>query len=424
MHLHAILTVIIFLTTIVAIVAERFHRAAVVLLGAGLLILLGVITQHEAIAAIDFNSLGLLSGMMIFAAVIKRTGLFQYLAIKAAKTARGEPWIVMLFSCVVTAILSSVLENVATLLLVIPITFIMAETLRINPLPFLLIQTFAANIGGVSTLIGDPPNMIISSAAHLTFIDFLIHLTPVVLIIGATFLVTFGIFYRRRLVSLPEHKEQIMRFDERKNITDPRLLRHAVIILLLTIVGFIVHRQLHLEPATIALSGAVLLLLFTGIDLDEIFMEGDWSILFFLIGTFIVVDGLRHVGLIDMMAHGIVALTDGNPLLTTLLILWGAGLFCIFINNIPFTIAMVPLIQLIGEMTGIPMNPLWWALALGAGLGGNGSPVGSAANLVMISIAKKYGYPLRFGEFARFGIPVVIGSLLIASAYLYLRYFM
>ena len=420
---QTLISLIIFITTLVFVSLEKINRTVIALSGALLFILLKILTQNEAFLAVDFNTIGLLTGMMVMVSIIKRTGLFQYLAIKISKLAHGNIFYLLFFLSIITGILSSILDNVTTIILIVPITLAICENLEISPVPLVLSEIFASNIGGTATLIGDPPNIIIGSAAHLSFMDFIINLAPFVLILLILLPFFVRLFYKKEISqNVKEAWGRVEKFDEKKAIEDPILLKKSLMVFLLTISVFIFHHNLGLEAATVALAGATLLLLVGNIDPAETFLEVEWSTLFFFIGLFVVIAGVEKVGIIQWLSNKIITLTKGNLTLTTLMVLWVSGITCSFINNISYTISMVPVIHNIGAATTFNLTPVWWALSLGACLGGNGTFIAAAANLVGINILKRQGKIITFKDFFRVGLPIMLISIVLSSAYLYLRY--
>lgn len=420
---QTLIALIIFITTLVFVSLEKINRTVIALSGALLFILLKILTQQEAFLSIDFNTIGLLTGMMIMVSIIKRTGLFQYLAIKISKLAHGNIFYLLFFLSIITGILSSILDNVTTIILIVPITLAICENLEISPVPLVLSEIFASNIGGTATLIGDPPNIIIGSAAHLSFMDFIINLAPFALILLILLPFFVRLFYKKEISqNIKDAWERVEKFDEKKAIEDPVLLKKSLMVFLLTILVFIFHHNLGLEAATVALAGATLLLLVSNIDPADTLLEVEWSTLFFFMGLFIVVAGVEKIGLFQWLSNKIINLTKENLTLTTLAILWVSGISTSVINNISYTISMVPVIQNIGEATSFNLNPLWWALSLGACLGGNGTFIAAAANLVGVNILKRQGIIITFKDFFRIGFPIMLISMLLSSIYLYFRY--
>jgi len=420
---QTIIALIIFMVTLIFVSLEKINRTVITLGGALLFILIKILNQQEAFLAIDFNTIGLLTGMMVMVSIIKKTGLFQYLAIKISKLAKGNIFYLLFFLSIITGIFSSVLDNVTTVILIIPITLAICENLEISPVPLILSEIFAANIGGTATLIGDPPNIIIGSAAHLSFMDFILNLAPFILVLLILLPFLVRLFYKKEMSqNIEEAWEKVEKFDEKKAIEDTLLLKKSLLIFFLTISAFIFHHKLGLEAATVALSGATLLLLISNIDPAETFLEVEWSTLFFFMGLFIIIAGVEKVGIIQWLSNKIINLTRGNLALTTLSILWVSGISCSFINNISYTISMVPVIHNIGMMTSFNLNPVWWALSLGACLGGNATFIAAAANLVGVNILKRQHIVITFKDFFRVGFPIMLISLILSSVYLFLRY--
>jgi Na+/H+ antiporter NhaD/arsenite permease-like protein len=434
---HLVLAASILLLTYAVIISERFNRAIVALIGASLVIGLGVLTQEEAIRGIDFNTLGLLTGMMVLVGITKESGVFQFLAIKAAKVAKGKPWGILVMLSIVTAVLSAFLDNVTTVLLVAPVTLLIADELKINPYPLLFAEINASNTGGTATLIGDPPNIMIGSATSLTFNDFAINLSPVILVVFSVTLIPLWWMYGKTLTASPEAQNRIMAFDEYQAIRDVFLLKQCLAVFGLVIIGFILAHPLHLEPATTALGGAALLLLLVTFPLDtekaghkvhELFGQVEWITIFFFCGLFIIVAGVEHAGLLKQLADWTLALTSGDFTITLLAILWVSAVLSAIVDNIPFVATMIPMIKdmlPIFEQNGISSEQvvgLWWALSLGACLGGNGSLIGASANLIVAGIAERNGVQFRFIPFLKVAFPLMTLQVLIASIYVWWRY--
>jgi len=415
----------IFVLTYVVIITEKFNRALVSLVGASLMILTGILSQEMAIEKVDFNTLGLLIGMMIIVAISQKTGMFQYLAIKSAKLVKGEPWWILVMLTLTTAIFSAFLDNVTTVLLIVPITLLITDELKIDPYPFLFMEILASNIGGTATLIGDPPNIMIGSAAKLTFMDFIINIAPVIPLILITTLVPIWFIYGKEMKVEERLKLGIMKFDEKEAIKDVGLLKKSLTVLVIVIFGFIFQHQIHMEFAIIAMSGAVVLLLISGENPQHIFEKVEWETIFFFIGIFIIVTGIKVAGLIKLMAETVISLSGGNMMIIAFTVTWLSAIASAFIGCIPFVATMIPMIKDIGEIAGNQeiIRPLWWALSLGACLGGNGTIIGSAANVIVAGIADRQGTPIRFLKFMKLAFPLMLLSVLISWVYIYLRYF-
>lgn len=408
----------VFLVTFILIVSEKINRTVAAMLGAMVLLVIKIITQENAVEFIDYTTVGVLVGMMIIVSIIKRTGLFQYLAIKMAKLSEGDPMKIIIAFGIMTGVLSSFLDNVTTILLMIPVTLVISKLLKINPIPFIMTEVISSNIGGTATLIGDPPNIMIGSEGGIGFLDFIVNLTPVVIVILIMTVFIMRFVYKNELIVEEKLKKEIMKLDEYSAITDKTLLTKSLIVLGLVILGFFMHEHLGYESSTVALAGATVLLLISGVELDEILVEIEWPTIFFFIALFTIVGTLEEVGVISMMAKEIVGLTKGNLLLTGLIILWASAILSAFLDNIPFVATMIPLIKGMGVMTGMNIMPLWWALSLGACLGGNGTLIGASANVVTVGIMEKEGYKITFKDFIKIGFPMMILSIIVSTIYL------
>ncbi|WP_339322740.1 ArsB/NhaD family transporter [Paenibacillus sp. FSL W8-0194] len=424
MENQAILAIGIFLVIYGFIIAEKIHRTIVAMIGGTLMVVLGIVDQETALHHIDFNTLGLLVGMMIIVGVTAETGLFKYIAVVAAKKAKGEPVRILIALALITAVGSAFLDNVTTVLLMVPVTFSITKQLRVNPVPFLITQIIASNAGGTATLIGDPPNIMIGSAVkELSFMDFIVNLAPIAALVMAVYIPIFIFLFRKKIQTTNELKQTIMEMDESELITDRGLLRKCLIVLGLTILGFFTHQLLHLESATVALAGAFLLLLLTGEHMmEEAFAKVEWTTIFFFVGLFVLVSGLIETGVIAKLAEQAIELTGGDLVTTSMLILWLSAIASAFLDNIPFVATMIPMIQEMGHMGVSNLEPLWWSLALGACLGGNGSLIGASANLIVAGMSGKEGHPIRFVQFLKYGFPLMLLSIVLSSIYVYFRY--
>ncbi len=424
---------IVLVATYAVIMSEKVNRAVVALLGSTLLILLGIMTQEAAVRGVDFNTIGLLVGMMIIVAITKRCGVFQFLAIWAARKARAHPAGIMFMLQIITAVVSAFLDNVTTVLLVVPVTMVITEELGVSPYPYLVSQIFASNIGGTATLIGDPPNILIGSLVGLTFNQFVVNLAPVVVVVLAVTCGMFHLLWGRRLKATPEARARIMRFDAAGAISDRRLLAQSLTVIALVIAGFVFAHPFGIQPATTALFGAALLMLLYcfGQSAEEqservqtVFNEVEWITIFFFVGLFIVVGGVEQTGLLTLAAKKLVALTGGDLTTTAIAILWASAILSAIIDNIPFVATMIPLIHNMAPTFGGPegLLPLWWALSLGACLGGNGTLVGASANLTVAGLAERAGHPIRFVPYMKVAFPTMLISIAIANVYLLFRY--
>ncbi|MBU0483822.1 MAG: ArsB/NhaD family transporter [Proteobacteria bacterium] len=429
----------VFLLSYVLIISERVHKAIVAICGASLMIGLKILDQHEAFHleayGVDWNVIFLLISMMIIINLMRPCGIFEYIAIKSAKVGRGDPVRIMIIFAVVTAILSALLDNVTTVLLLAPVTLLIAEALKVEPIPYLIVEAVASNIGGTATLIGDPPNIMIASKAKLDFMDFIYHLAPVVVVMMMALILVIYLFFRKKMQTTEELKQRVLAMNEKHAIKDPVMLKKSLFVLALVLVGFIFHGVFHYEPATVALFGAGLLLLLSGVrEPHHIFAEVEWPTIFFFIGLFIIVGGVVKVGLIQWMSLKMLAVTQGNLLHTSMLLLWFSAIASAIVDNIPYVATMNPLIidmaqQLWPEETGLALiqhpdlMPLWWSLALGACLGGNGSPIGASANVIVVGMAEKAGHRISFMKFVAYGAPVMILTVFIAMIYIRLRYY-
>lgn len=437
--IDVVLSAGIFVGSYVLIISEKVHKTVVALAGASLLLALGVVNQDDSFfsreTGIDYEVIFLLVGMMIIINITRKTGLFQWTAIKAIKLAKGHPIRIMLFLSLATALLSAVLDNVTTVLLMAPVTLALAKKLDIDPVPFLISEVLASNIGGTATLIGDPPNIMIASKASLTFMDFIIHLTPAVLLIMAAHFLSVRFIFRKGLHVSDEVREEMMALDERAAIEDHALLRKCLFVIGLTLAGFIFHGVLGMQPATVALLGAATLFLLAGEHPHDILRDVEWTTIFFFIGLFIMVGALIKVGLIEELSKSVLGMTQGNMAATSMFIMWFSAFASAAVDNIPYVATMNPLIIDMAhglwpglEGTELLQNPallpVWWSLALGACLGGNGTLIGASANVVVAGISDKHGYPISFKRFTAYGFPLMIQSVFIAMLYVLVRYYL
>lgn len=425
----------IFVLTYVLVIAERINRSIIALLGGGVMIISGLLSQEEAVRGIDFNTIALLTGMMILVSISRRCGMFEYLAIWSAKKGRAQPWAMLAMLSLVTAVVSAFLDNVTTVLLIAPVTLSITRQLEVPAYPFLFAEVFASNIGGTATLIGDPPNIMIGSAADLSFNDFIIHVAPAIAVVMTVQLVMTHLVWGKRLRATPQARERVLALDERSMIVDPALTRISLAILGAVIAAFVLARPLHLEPGTIALFGAAVLMLCHNIEhhreieqqtlkVTATFNDIDWITIFFFVGLFVIVHGVDAAGILDLAARRLLAATREDPAATTVVILWGSAVISAIVDNIPFVAAMIPLIKGMAPHLGGAdhITPLWWALSLGACLGGNGTLIGASANLAVAGIAERSGIGFSFLTFTKYGLGMMLVSVGISHLYLWLRY--
>ena len=418
--------VIIFVTAYALIISEKVHRTIVGIFGAMLMILFGIISQETAIHHIDFNTLGLLMGMMIIVNITSETGLFNYLAIWAAKKVKAQPVALLVALSALTAVCSALLDNVTTVLLTVPVTFAITQQLKVDVKPFLIAQIISSNIGGTSTLIGDPPNIMIGSAVGLSFGDFIVNLTAPAIFIFAVTVAILLMIYKSELHTQPELQDKVMRIDEKKKLTDIGLLKKCLAVLAFTITLFVLHGVLGLESATCALTGAGLLLLITATEneamIAKVLSKIEWLAIFFFAGLFVLVGALVETGVIKALAAEAIKITNGSVPATAILILWMSAIASAFIDNIPFVATLIPLIKDMGEMGLSNLDPMWWSLALGACLGGNGTLIGASANVVVASMAAQRGRAISFIDFMKIAFPLMILSIIISTVYVWIRY--
>jgi Na+/H+ antiporter NhaD/arsenite permease-like protein len=411
----------VFLIAYALIATERFDRTLIALLAGLSLVAVGIIDQDEAFRAVDWNVIFLLAGMMVIAGALRQTGFFRWLGVRSAQLSRGNPVRLLIALSLVTAFVSAFIDNVTTVVLLTPVVLSISRTLGISPMPYLISIILASNIGGTATLIGDPPNILIGSASGLDFLDFLVNLTPVILVVFGAFAVTMVLLFRGQLQVPDAQREAALEAVDEEIITDRGLLIRTLVILGLVIVGFLVHGLLGLEVATIALLGATALLLVSGLDVNEALRGVEWVTLFFFVGLFILVEAVVQTGIVSGVANAIMEATGGDPGATTMALLWFSAGASAIIDNIPYTATAIPIVdQLIAA--GLPSDALWWSLALGACLGGNLTIVGASANVVVANLAERGGHPIRFWQFLRYGAVATLSSMVISSAYVWWRY--
>ncbi len=421
MDTNQIIAIVIFVVVMLAIMTEKLHRSLAAIVGAMVVLALHVMPFDAAMEHIDFNTLGVLLGMMLFVSVVKLSGVFEFLAIKCARLAKGDPWKIMLLFVLLTAVLSAFLDNVTTVLLIGPMTLTVCKLLDVNPIPFFMTEILASNIGGTATLIGDPPNIMIGSAAGYSFFDFILYDAPAVAIILVAILGVFYALYGRKMNVDDEHKARIMELDEHAQIKNRRLLKQSVVMTALVVVGFMAHGALGLESCIIALGAAGIIMLISGESIEEALSNVEWTTLSFFAGLFVIVGALAETGVIGMLANGLIDATGGNVFITMLVLLIGSAVISSFLDNIPFVATMIPIL-LAMESTGMDVTPLWWAVSLGACLGGNGTLIGASANVVLSDISKKHGHEITFAKFFKTGFPIMLLTILIAGVYLVVRF--
>jgi Na+/H+ antiporter NhaD/arsenite permease-like protein len=425
---------IVLAATYATIMSERVNRAIVALVGAGVMIVVGVLDQQEAVKGIDWNTIGLLTGMMILVSISRRSGMFQYLAVWSARAAKAHPAGILFILQITTAVLSAFLDNVTTVLLIVPVTLAICKTLKVPVYPYLFAEIFASNIGGTATLIGDPPNILIGSQVGLSFNEFVIHLTPVIVVVMVVQALIIHFLWGKDLRASHDAEERVMAMRPADSIEDWKLLKQSLAVLGIVMIAFVLARPLHLEPATIAMSGAAILMLLdnwthhaekAAHNIHSTFGDVEWITIFFFIGLFIVVHGVDVGGLLQLLANKLVAATGGNMANAGYAILWASAFLSAIVDNIPFVATMIPLIKSMAPAYGGAQHvePLWWCLSLGACLGGNGTLIGASANLTVAGISEREGVPFRFMTYTFYALPMMIVSVAICNVYVWLRYF-
>lgn len=419
--------VVVFVVAYGLIASEKVNRVVAALAGAAVMLAVGIVGPSDAFfseeTGVDWNVVFLLFGMMVIVGVLRQTGVFEYVAIWAAKRARGRPFRVMTLLCLITAIASAGLDNVTTVLLIAPVTLLVCERIGVRPVPFLIAEALASNIGGTATLVGDPPNLIVASRAGFTFNDFLVNLAPLVVVLLAAFVALSRVLFRRDFEADPDQVAEVMELDEREAIQNPRLLVRSLIVLAAVLAGFSLHSVLHLEPSVVALLGAGLLVAISGLEPSTYLADIEWETLLFFAGLFILVGSLVKTGAIDHLAEGLAVATGDSPARAMMLLLWGSAVLSALVDNIPYVATMAPVVeQLVNQGPLAGNQGLWWALLLGADLGGNATAIGASANVVVTGIAKRNGHPISFWEFTKYGSVVAAVTLALATPYLLLRY--
>jgi Na+/H+ antiporter NhaD/arsenite permease-like protein len=430
---------VIFLLAYALIISEKVHKTVIAIFGAALMLVLKILHQHEAFHmeeyGVDWNVIFLLISMMIIINLMRPTGIFEYIAVKSAKAGKGDPFRIMVVFAIVTAVLSALLDNVTTVLLITPVTLLIADALDVDPIPYLISCALASNIGGTATLIGDPPNIMIASKAQLNFMDFIYHLTPVVLVLMVFYILAIKIIWGKKLVTRDELKARIMSMNEKEAIKDPVMLKKSLFVLGVVLTGFVFHGMLHFQPATVALFGAGLLLLLSNThEPHHVLAEVEWPTIFFFMGLFIIVGGVVKVGLIKWMSLEVLKITQGNLFATSMVVMWFSAFASAIVDNIPYVATMNPLIidmakQLWPDFSGVQLlhhvdlMPLWWSLALGACLGGNGSAIGASANVIVVGMSEKTGKRISFMKFVAYGMPVMVMTVAVSTVYVWVRYY-
>ena len=425
---------VILAATYAIIMSEKVNRAIIALIGASLMILVGVFSQEEAIKGIDWNTIGLLTGMMILVSISRRSGMFQYIAIASAQAAKAHPAGILFLLQITTAVLSAFLDNVTTVLLIVPVTLVIAKELEVPVYPYLFAEVFASNIGGTATLIGDPPNILIGTQAGLSFNEFVIHLTPVILVVMIAQAIMIHLVWGKDLKATPEREAKVMAMNARESIEDWLLLKQSLVVLAAVMIAFVLARPLHLEPATIAMFGAATLMLLdnwahhnekAAQNIHQTFGDVEWITIFFFVGLFMVVHGVEYGGLLKLLAEKLVAATGGSMANAGYAILWASAFLSAIVDNIPFVATMIPLIKSMAASYGGPdkIEPLWWCLSLGACLGGNGTLIGASANLTVAGMAERNGIPFRFMTYTLYAFPMMVVSVAICHVYVWWRYF-
>lgn len=420
MEPHFIISIIIFAITFGLIISERIHRTVIAFFGAMTMLLFGhfggFYSPEQALEAIDFNTIGLLMGMMVIVAILETTGVFQYLGILTAKKTKGNPWLLIVALGVLTSVLSMILDNVTTIILIVPVTIIIARMIKIQPLPLLMAEAILSNVGGTATLVGDPPNIMIGSAAPFSFNDFLTHSLPVVVVVWAVTLVVLRFVYRKEIAEKPQNVDELMKMNEKDAIEDPKTLKIILFVLALVVGLFFLHHKLHLAPAMVALIGAALALIFVAPHKDpqKVFEKVELSVLAFFGALFVIVGGLEHSGVLGTLAGFLINGAENNIVMTAILVLWASAILSAIVDNIPFTVAMIPVIAFLGSQ-GVDVNLLWWALVFGVGFGGNGTPIGSSAGVIVVAKSEQTDTPITFRSWIRVGSIVMFTCLVVTT---------
>ncbi|MBN2166860.1 MAG: ArsB/NhaD family transporter [Marinilabiliaceae bacterium] len=413
---------VVFVVTFAAISLEKVNNAIAAMVGAFIILSFRVVSQEEALHYVDFDTIGLLFGMMLIVTVMRKTGLFEYIAIRGIKLTNGNPWRILVILSLITAVLSAFLDNVTTVLIIVPLTYAVTDSLNIDPIPILISEILFSNIGGAATLIGDPPNIMIGGSSHLEFIDFINNNLPIVVVIGAVTLLILRFIYYKKMIAGNLEPADIMSFDEHRAIQDKSFFVETLTVFLIVIAGFVAHPLHQVSLATIAIGGGFVLMLVTRQDTEETLSRIEWPPLFFFMGLFVIVGGLEKIGVIKYLAKNIIVLTDGDIDLTAQFILWLSALSTTVINSIPYTATLISVIHdMVPQLEG-NTEVLWWALSLGACLGGNGTIVGAAANIIAAGFSQKTAYPLTFMKYLKIALPLMLVSIVLVSVYFLIRY--
>ena len=414
--------VIVFGISYLLIAAGRIPHVLVAVLGAMVMVFLGVMTEHEALSHVNLEVVLLLAGMMSLANIFARTGAFDWAAIRAAQLVRGDGFLTLCLLCIITAVASAFLDNVTVVVLAVPITLSICRMLDVNPVPYLLAQVFASNIGGVSTIVADPPNIIIAAEADIGFLDFMLNAAPVGIVGMLILLGMLYLWFRKSTITTEESRATVMRRDAAATIIDPGLLKKCIVVLSLTVIGFLVHDLLHIGPAFVAVAAATVLVLISRMDPHEVLQQVEWTTLAFFTGLFILVGGLEETGVTVIVREWLVDVSGGSERNLAFLLVWFGGVTSAIVDNVPFTATMVEVVRGVSE-DDLGISPLWWALALGADLGGNATIVGASANVIVVNLARARGHDISFFHFFRYGAVISFLTLLLSTAYLWLRYF-
>ena len=416
-----IVSIVIFVVVFAFIISEKIHRTTAALAGAVVLILTGIVTFDVGMEHIDFGTLGVLVGMMIFVAVVKQSGIFEYIAIKTAKAAKGNPWVIMVLFCIITAVLSAFLDNVTTVLLIGPVTFTVCKMLKISPVPYFIVEIMASNIGGTATLIGDPPNIMIGMQAGLSMMDFIVYNGPAIVVIMVVAIGMFYIMYGRKMSATSEEMESVMHLHAHEAITNKSLFHKSVAMTVIVALAFVLHSAIGVEPSVVALTAAAIMLIISGAEIEKVLLDVEWATIGFFAGLFIVVGGLVETGVINMLANGLIDITGGDVMITIIVLVWASAIISSFLDNIPMVATLIPIIMAIGN-TGVDVMPYWWAISLGACIGGIGTLIGASANVVLSGMSKTYGYPITFMDYTKVAFPMMLVFTAISCVYLVLRF--